>query len=102
MHLGLIARAFIGLTSAFVAASNDSVATEPITDKVSFDIEIGGKGIGRLVLGLFGKSCPKTVKNFVSLAEGYEFKDGPLGYKNSKFHRVIKQFMIQGGDFTKG
>jgi len=56
------------------------------------------------VLGLFGKTVPKTVKNFKTLAEGTETdKDGKvMTYKGSKFHRVIKDFMIQGGDFTRG
>ena len=40
--------------------------------QVYFDIEIGGKAAGRIVIGLFGKTVPKTVKNFKSLAEGFD------------------------------
>ncbi|KAI8792506.1 peptidyl-prolyl cis-trans isomerase B [Biomphalaria glabrata] len=75
-----------------------------VTDKVYFDVAIGGENIGRIEIGLFGKTVPETVKNFKALAVGDQVaKDGTkLSYKGSKFHRVIKDFMIQGGDFTRG
>uniref|UniRef100_A0A0B6Z757 Peptidyl-prolyl cis-trans isomerase n=1 Tax=Arion vulgaris TaxID=1028688 RepID=A0A0B6Z757_9EUPU len=73
-----------------------------VTDVVYFDIEIGGKPAGRVEVGLFGKTVPETVKNFKALAAGHKEGETLLTYKGSKFHRVIKDFMIQGGDFTKG
>ncbi|MCG8969498.1 MULTISPECIES: peptidylprolyl isomerase [Streptomyces] len=66
--------------------------------KVFFDIDIDGKDAGRIVFELFEDVTPKTAKNFIELATG----EHGFGYKGSPFHRVIPQFMLQGGDFTRG
>lgn len=77
---------------------------EVITSRVFFDVEIDGKAAGRFIFGLFGKTVPRTAENFRALATGEKINavGKRIGYIGSRFHRVIKDFMIQGGDFTRG
>lgn len=73
--------------------------------RVFFDVSIGGKPKGKIIIKLFHKTVPKTSENFRALCTG-ERGIGQSGkrlcYKGCTFHRVIKGFMLQGGDFTKG
>uniref|UniRef100_A0AAU2UY12 Peptidyl-prolyl cis-trans isomerase n=1 Tax=Streptomyces sp. NBC_00003 TaxID=2903608 RepID=A0AAU2UY12_9ACTN len=65
---------------------------------VFFDITIGGEKAGRIVFRLFDDVVPETARNFRELATG----QNGYGYAGSAFHRVIPEFMLQGGDFTHG
>ena len=67
-----------------------------------FDVSIGGLPIGRIKMELFKHIVPKTAENFRQFCTGEFRRNGvPLGYKTSPFHRIMKDFMIQGGDFLK-
>ncbi|MFF7966836.1 peptidylprolyl isomerase [Streptomyces sp. NPDC007903] len=69
-----------------------------MSDNVYFDITINDEPAGRIVFRLFDDVVPKTARNFRELATGAH----GFGYAGSPFHRVIPQFMLQGGDFTNG
>lgn len=63
-----------------------------ITDTVFFDMKIDGEAAGRIEMGMYGSTTPKTCDNFKKLATG----ELGFGYKGSKFHRIIPGFMCQG------
>jgi peptidyl-prolyl isomerase H (cyclophilin H) len=88
-----------GSASAYVP-SRTVVRTNPV---VFLDISLGGHDVGRVKIELFADVVPRTAENFRQFCTGeYRINDVPQGYKNCAFHRVIKDFMIQGGDFVKG
>ena len=66
--------------------------------RVQFDISINNAPAGRITFRLFDDVVPKTAKNFRELATGQH----GFGYQGSSFHRIIPNFMLQGGDFTRG
>ncbi|XP_063415307.1 peptidyl-prolyl cis-trans isomerase D-like [Mytilus trossulus] len=72
--------------------------------RVFFDIEIGNESVGRIVFELFKDKLPKTAENFRALCTGEKGNGAttglPLHFKGCPFHRIIKDFMVQGGDFS--
>ncbi|ONK60844.1 uncharacterized protein A4U43_C08F23310 [Asparagus officinalis] len=74
--------------------------------RVYMDVSIGGEMEGRIVIELFASVAPKTAENFRALCTGEKgigpSTGVPLHFKGSRFHRVIKGFMLQGGDISAG
>ncbi|KAK3341378.1 putative U-snRNP-associated cyclophilin [Lasiosphaeria hispida] len=71
---------------------------------VFFEVTLGGEPMGRITFELFKDVVPRTAENFRQFCTG-ESKSSlgrPQGYKGSKFHRIIPNFMCQGGDFLNG
>ena len=106
-----------GAITFFNSSSDDEESTSfngtavppsaDITSKVFFDISkqttpnAPYQPIGRVVIGLYGNTVPKTVKNFETLCKGTTIHGQEATYRGSTFHRIIPNFMIQGGDYTR-
>jgi len=83
-----------------------TVTKLPHRPRCFFDIEVGGLPMGRIIFELFSDLCPITCENFRALCTGEKgigkTTGKPLHYKGIIFHRVVRDFMIQGGDFSVG
>ncbi|CDJ58789.1 peptidyl-prolyl cis-trans isomerase H, putative [Eimeria maxima] len=81
--------------------------TRPLTDPsnpvVFIDVAVGSHAMGRIKIELFKHLMPKCAENFRQFCTGeFKMNSVPVGYKNVHFHRVLKGFMVHGGDFVKG
>lgn len=77
-----------------------------ITDKVFLDISIDEEPVGRMIIGLFGHLLPRAALNFKTLCKGDSSRktaEGlPLHYKGTTFTKVLEDYMVQGGDVSRG
>ncbi|XP_063726769.1 peptidyl-prolyl cis-trans isomerase A-like [Symsagittifera roscoffensis] len=71
-----------------------------VTKTVFFDISIDMNEPKRVTIALFGDAAPNTVNNFAALSKGNYRGDPKFGFKGTKFHKIVKDFVIQGGDIT--
>ncbi|VWU49396.1 peptidyl-prolyl cis-trans isomerase, putative [Hepatocystis sp. ex Piliocolobus tephrosceles] len=69
-----------------------------IKDCVFFDIAIGNKYMGRVLIGLYSDQVPLSVENFIQLAEGYKIKDKYIGYRNTFIHKIYPGIGLVGGN----
>ncbi|KAL8890779.1 MAG: hypothetical protein Q9205_002460 [Flavoplaca limonia] len=72
----------------------------PTRPRVFLDIQSGSDFLGRIIIEIFSDKTPKTAENFRAICTPSSAQ--PLTYKGSPFHRIVNEFMIQGGDITAG
>ncbi|KAL5044067.1 hypothetical protein BDW71DRAFT_186681 [Aspergillus fruticulosus] len=89
--------------SSFISSRGLHQSSAAMAPQVFFDVQytpigVGAPKSGRIIFNLFDDVVPKTAKNFRELCK----KPEKEGYKGSTFHRIIPNFMLQGGDFTRG
>ena len=103
--LGKEEEMFAKLHKKYVAPPSGYLPPFGSGPKVFMDISIGGEDIGRIVYLLFADKTPRTAENFRALCTGElgmsKISSKPLHYRGSTFHRIVNDFVIQGGDFTK-
>jgi peptidylprolyl isomerase len=95
----IVALLAISLACNAILAKNakDAKVTHTVTWSVDIDGTIQDE---KIVIGLFGEDTPKTAENFRKICEGFNLNGKSLTYNGCPFHRIIPNFMIQGGDFT--
>lgn len=93
--LNILFRVILFVLSSNIFSKKKSTSSPHIM-KTFFEIEADGTKLGRIEFELYNDVVPKTAENFRALCTG----EKGFGYKGCGFHRVIPNFMIQGGDFT--
>lgn len=93
LFIGGMVIACLFLAGVLGAPEKAAATTNP---KVFFDVAIGDQKVERIVMELFADVVPKTAENFRQLAT----HEKGFGFKGSIFHRIIPEFMLQGGDIT--
>ncbi|TGO90538.1 hypothetical protein BPOR_0060g00110 [Botrytis porri] len=104
----LLTPSFFSISSSFPfiqSSTSNPVATlakpedgDNTSKNCFFDITVDSVPAGRITFKLYDKITPRTARNFRELCTGQH----GFGYAGSSFHRIIPQFMLQGGDFTRG